>query len=79
MAYNSKITPEYKNQFENKIKKLRSQQDMKETEGNIVMFMNRDNLFNNAYEIIMNYSSEDLKKKLKVRYEGEEGMDAGGL
>ncbi|ORX64502.1 HECT-domain-containing protein [Anaeromyces robustus] len=73
------ITPEYKIQFENKIKKLRSQLDMQRAETKLIITINRNNLFYNAYEIFMNHSPEDLKKVLRIRYEGEEGLDAGGL
>jgi len=39
----------------------------------------RDELFNNAYYQIMNKSPEELKKRLRIKYIGEEGKDAGGL
>eukprot|EP00833_Pecoramyces_ruminatium_P009760 jgi/Orpsp1_1/1183792/evm.model.c7180000086732.1 len=41
--------------------------------------IHRNNLFYDAYNGIMNKSLQELKKQLKIKYIGEEGIDAGGL
>ena len=41
--------------------------------------VHRSNLFNDAYNGIMNKSPYELKKILRVKYIGEIGIDAGGL
>jgi len=45
----------------------------------IYIEINRNNLLNDAYNCIMSKYSQELKKKLKVLYKREEGIDAGGL
>jgi len=46
---------------------------------NLDIFINRKTLFFDAYDQIMNKSPEELKKRLYIKYKGEEGVDAGGL
>jgi len=75
----SNISPEYSIEFENKVKQLRSMNEMKVTEANTMLFINRDNLFHDAFNSIMSKSPEELKKRLRVEYVGESGLDAGGL
>jgi len=41
--------------------------------------INRNNLFDDAYNTFMNMSPQELKKGLHIIYEGEDGIDAGGL
>ncbi|OUM69103.1 hypothetical protein PIROE2DRAFT_2988 [Piromyces sp. E2] len=44
--------------------------------------IDRNDLFNDAFNAFMNKSPEELKelkKKLKIKYKGEDGIDAGGL
>jgi len=78
-ALKNKITPEYKIRFENKINQLRSLNEMKILDSTTLIQVNRNNLFSNAYNGIMGKSPEELKKRLKVKYIDEEGIDAGGL
>jgi len=44
-----------------------------------IIEVDRDNLFHDAYYGIMNKSPQELKKRLRILYEGEEGRDAGGI
>ncbi len=39
----------------------------------------RKNLFHDAFNAIMSKSPQELKKKLRITYIGEEGIDVGGL
>jgi len=48
-------------------------------DANIIIKINRNNLFNDAFDGIINQSPEELKKRLRIKYIGEEGLDAGGL
>ncbi|ORX67732.1 HECT-domain-containing protein [Anaeromyces robustus] len=41
--------------------------------------INRNNIFDDAYSFIMNKTPSELKKRLKIKYIGESGLDAGGL
>ncbi len=41
--------------------------------------VDRSNLFNDAISGIMNKSPQELKRRLRIIYKREEGLDAGGL
>jgi len=41
--------------------------------------INRKSLFYDAYDQIINESPYELKKKLRIKYIEESGIDAGGL
>jgi len=44
-----------------------------------VIEINRNNIFENAFNEIMIKSPQELKKRPLIIYEGEEGVDVGGL
>jgi len=46
---------------------------------NLIIEVDRNDLFNDAFNGIMIKSSEELKKKLRILYKEEDGVDAGGL
>jgi atrophin-1 interacting protein 5 (WW domain-containing E3 ubiquitin protein ligase 1) len=48
-------------------------------QGHIKVPVNRDNLFESSFHQILRISSNDLKKKLFIVYQGEEGLDYGGV
>jgi hypothetical protein len=73
------ITPNYRINFENKVKQLRNESSMKIGNFETLIFINRENLYNEAFDNIMNKSASSLKGRLKIKYTGEEGIDAGGL
>jgi len=41
--------------------------------------INRNNIFGDSFNEIMQLSPYDMRKILRVRYIGEHGVDAGGL
>ena len=47
--------------------------------GSVHMTLNRDRIFEDSFRILRDRSAEDLRGRLQVNYEGEEGVDAGGL
>jgi len=77
--YFNNITPEYRIQFENKVKKLRSLNEMKLINDHTEILIDRNSVFNDALNIIMYKSPEELKKRLVIKYLGENGIDVGGL
>jgi len=77
--YCSKITPNYRINFENKVRQLRSQKNMEIGNSETQIYINRANLFNDAFDNIMNKSPIELKNRIKIIYAGETGVDAGGL
>jgi len=46
---------------------------------NLNIYINRKSLFYDAYYQIMRKSPLELKSRLRIKYKGEEGLDAGGL
>ena len=45
----------------------------------MVMHVRRDNVFEDSYRELHRRSSEEMKNRLYVVFEGEDGQDAGGL
>jgi len=45
----------------------------------LIININRENLFNDAFNRIIRYTPSELKRRLKIKYRNEEGEDAGGL
>ncbi|OUM60100.1 hypothetical protein PIROE2DRAFT_14226 [Piromyces sp. E2] len=78
-SYHNQITPEYRIIFENKINRLRSKEQLKLSLVENKIIINRDNLLNSSFDSIINMSRDDMRKTLRVKYLGEEGVDAGGL
>eukprot|EP00833_Pecoramyces_ruminatium_P017319 jgi/Orpsp1_1/1191351/evm.model.d7180000085114.2 len=59
--------------------KLRSLNEMKEIDGSTCIKIHRNNIFNDAFNAIMSKTPQELKKRLRIEYENERGIDAGGL
>jgi len=75
----SEITPEYKIKFDKKVKKFRNQYTALMYNNIVDIFIDRKNLFFDAYDQIMSKSPAELKTILNIKFKGEEGIDAGGL
>jgi len=75
----SKITPEYRIKFDEKIKILRNKKEMKIYDKNTKLNINRNDIFNDSFNEIMSKTPEQLKNRLVIHYNREEGIDAGGL
>ena len=58
---------------------FRNQSTMNKIDANLEIFINRRDMFGSAYYEIMNKKPMELKKRLHIKYLGEEGLDAGGL
>jgi len=43
------------------------------------ILINRDSLLSSSFDSIINMSRDNMKKSLRIKYIGEEGVDAGGL
>jgi len=73
------VTQGYKYVFEKKVKRLRALKEMQLPIAITKVSIRRDKLFNDAFDNIMNLPLCDLKRKLKIVYIGERGIDSGGL
>ncbi|KAJ3332713.1 hypothetical protein HDU76_013326 [Blyttiomyces sp. JEL0837] len=71
--------PQYKRDFRRKLVYFRSQPAMRTSPGNCHITVRRANIFEDAYSEIMRNPAADLKKKLFIKFHGEDGLDYGGL
>jgi E3 ubiquitin-protein ligase NEDD4 len=71
--------PQYKRDFRRKLIYFRSQPALRSNTGQCHIKVSRDNIFEGSYTEIMRQTPNDLKKRLMVKFEGEEGLDYGGL
>ncbi|KAJ3411384.1 hypothetical protein HDV05_002309 [Chytridiales sp. JEL 0842] len=72
-------TPEYKIDFRRKLVYFRSQPATRTLQGQCHITVRRSNIFEDAYSEIMRHSPMDLKKRLMIKFHGEDGLDYGGL
>jgi len=66
-------------EFDKKVKKFRNQYTLCMYNNIVDIFVDRKNLFFDAYDQIMSKNPVELKTILNIKYKGEEGIDAGGL
>ncbi len=63
-----------------KMKTLRSQLNaMQPPTGHCRIEVSRRNVFEDSYRTIMKIRARDLKKKLHIKFQGEDGLDYGGI
>jgi E3 ubiquitin-protein ligase NEDD4 len=72
-------TPQYKRDFRRKLIYFRSQPALRPNTGQCHIKVNRDTIFEGSYTEIMRQTPNDLKKRLMIKFEGEDGLDYGGL
>lgn len=71
--------PQYKRDFRRKLIYFRSQPALRSQPGNCQMKVRRDHLFEDSYAEIMRQTPSDLKKRLMIKFDGEDGLDYGGV
>jgi E3 ubiquitin-protein ligase NEDD4 len=71
--------PQYKRDFCRKLIYFRSRRRMRAQPGNYQIKVRRNHIFEDSYAEIMRQTPNDLKKRLMVKFEGEDGLDYGGL
>ncbi|GME75218.1 unnamed protein product [Ambrosiozyma monospora] len=71
--------PQYKRDFRRKLVYFRSQPALRILPGQCHIKVRRDHLMEDAFRDIMRQTPEDLKKRLMIKFEGEEGLDYGGV
>ncbi|PVF96727.1 putative ubiquitin-protein ligase [Serendipita vermifera] len=71
--------PQYKRDFRRKLIYFRSQPAMRPPSGNVHIKVRRNYIFEDSYAEIMRLSPTDLKKRLMITFEGEPGLDYGGV
>lgn len=71
--------PVYKQNFRRKLEYFRSQEALKQLPGTCNITVRRDTIMEDAFQQIMTRSAAELKRKLQIKFEGEEGLDYGGV
>ncbi|KAH7889762.1 hypothetical protein F5I97DRAFT_1924285 [Phlebopus sp. FC_14] len=71
--------PQYKRDFRRKLIYFRSQPAMRAQPGNCQIKVRRNHIFEDSYGEIMRQTPNDLKKRLMIKFDGEDGLDYGGL
>ncbi|KAI9294615.1 HECT-domain-containing protein [Neoconidiobolus thromboides FSU 785] len=71
--------PQYKRDFRRKLIYFRSQPALRPIPGQCHIKIRRDHIFEDAFVEIMKHSPNDLKKRLMIKFDGEDGLDYGGL
>lgn len=71
--------PQYKRDFRRKLIYFRSQPALRILSGQCHVKVRRENIFEDSYAEIMRQSATDLKKRLMIKFDGEDGLDYGGL
>ena len=71
--------PQYKRDFRRKLIYFRSQPSMRAQPGNCQIKIRRNHIFEDSYAEIMRQTPNDLKKRLMIKFDGEDGLDYGGL
>lgn len=76
---NDPTAPQYKRDYRRKVVYFRSQPPMREVPGKCDIKVRRGLVFEDSFTAIMRLNKEDTKRRLMVRFEGEDGLDYGGV
>ncbi|KAF4121053.1 E3 ubiquitin-protein ligase NEDD4, partial [Geosmithia morbida] len=71
--------PQYKRDFRRKLIYFRSQPAMRILSGQCHIKIRRSHIFEDSFAEITRQSATDLKKRLMVKFDGEDGLDYGGV
>lgn len=71
--------PQYKRDFRRKLIYFRSQPALRPVPGQCHVKVRRSRIFEDSYAEIMRQTPSDLKKRLMIKFDGEDGLDYGGL
>ncbi|BFZ59886.1 hypothetical protein YB2330_000908 [Saitoella coloradoensis] len=71
--------PQYKRDFRRKLIYFRSQPALRPIPGQCHIKVRRTHIFEDSYAEIMRQTATDLKKRLMIKFDGEDGLDYGGL
>jgi E3 ubiquitin-protein ligase NEDD4 len=71
--------PQYKRDFRRKLIYFRSQPALRILAGQCHVKVRRSHIFEDSYAEIMQQTPADLKKRLMIKFDGEDGLDYGGL
>lgn len=76
---NDPTAPQYKRDYRRKVVYFRSQPPMREVPGKCDIKVRRGLVFEDSFTAVMRLNKEDTKRRLMLRFEGEDGLDYGGV
>jgi len=71
--------PEYKRNFQQKLAYFRSQPELRQKPSQVYIDVKRATILSDAFEQFMKLNPDELKRKLTIRFDGEAGLDYGGV
>ncbi|GAB6031183.1 E3 ubiquitin-protein ligase smurf2, variant 3 [Chamberlinius hualienensis] len=72
--------PKYKRDLVQKMKTLRAElQSLQPQSGHCRLEVSREEIFEESYRLVMKMKPKELRKRLMVKFRGEEGLDYGGV
>ncbi|KAJ7095822.1 hypothetical protein B0H15DRAFT_1019885 [Mycena belliarum] len=71
--------PQYKRDYRRKVVYFRSQPKMRVLAGKCEVKLRRTRVLEDSYGSVMGFTAEELKRRLMVNFEGEDGLDYGGV
>lgn len=76
----SELLPKYRRDLDVKLRNLRSElQALQPQSGHCRLEVSRAEIFEESYRLIMKMRPKDMRKRLMVKFRGEEGLDYGGV
>ncbi|CAH0563781.1 unnamed protein product [Brassicogethes aeneus] len=76
----SEFLPKYKRDLVAKLKVLRAElTTLQPQSGHCRLEVSRGEIFEESYRLIMKMRAKDMRKRLMVKFRGEEGLDYGGV
>ena len=72
--------PKYKRDLIIKLNTLRAElQQLQPQSGHCRIEVSREEIFEESYRYILKFRAKDLRKRLMVKFRGEDGIDYGGV
>ncbi|KAG0700134.1 hypothetical protein DFH29DRAFT_933710 [Suillus ampliporus] len=71
--------PQYKRDYRRKVIYFRSQPAMNVKEGKCELKLRRSRVLDDSFAAVMRMSGHELKRRLVIKFEGEDGLDYGGV
>ena len=71
--------PQYKRDYRRKLIYFRAQPKMRIRDGKCDMRLRRGRVLEDSFTAVMRMNGEDLKRRLMLKFEGEDGLDYGGV
>ena len=79
MPSNDPTAPQYKRDYRRKVVYFRSQPAMREVPGKCDIKIRRSMAFEDSFAAVMRSTREDMRRRLMIRFDGEDGLDYGGV